>query len=142
MEEYNLCVFLMVTHSPIGALPLGLIITSRLWYISGDFNDGLILQYVPSILSGSPSYFNLTLFAALTSYTVFKGISAHGRLNVNDLFLAHKRPWALIQVGAYSGRFVCPRNWLTSAHGRLFGWAHIPMNTVYQHKTYSIHLHW
>ena len=28
MEEYNLRVFLIVTHSPIGALPLGIIITS------------------------------------------------------------------------------------------------------------------
>ena len=28
MEEFNLRVFLMVTHTPIGALPLGIIITS------------------------------------------------------------------------------------------------------------------
>ena len=28
MEEYNLRVFVMVTHSPVGALPLGVIITS------------------------------------------------------------------------------------------------------------------
>ena len=28
MEEYNLRVFLIVTHSPVGALPLGIIVTS------------------------------------------------------------------------------------------------------------------
>ena len=28
MEEYNLRVFVMVTHSAVGALPLGVIITS------------------------------------------------------------------------------------------------------------------
>ena len=28
MEEYKLRVFVMVTHSPVGALPLGIIITS------------------------------------------------------------------------------------------------------------------
>ena len=28
MEEYNLRVFLMVTHSSVGALPLGIIVTS------------------------------------------------------------------------------------------------------------------
>ena len=28
MEEYNLRVFVMVTHSPVGALPLGIIVTS------------------------------------------------------------------------------------------------------------------
>ena len=28
MEEYNLRVFLLVTHSPVGALPLGVIVTS------------------------------------------------------------------------------------------------------------------
>ena len=38
-------------------------------------------------------------------------------------------------MGAYSGRFFCPRNWLISAHGRLFGWALIPMNTVIQYQT-------
>ena len=28
MEEYNLRVFLMLTHSSVGALPLGIIVTS------------------------------------------------------------------------------------------------------------------
>ena len=38
--------------------------------------------------------------------TVLIGISAHGRLRFKARFLADKRPWALVRVGALSSGFL------------------------------------
>ena len=76
------------------------------------------LMYMSSFFPGAITFGNNAIthfndipsFTVLKNHAVFIGISAHGRLNFEGLFLAHKRPWALIWVGAYLG-------------GRLFGWA-------------------
>ena len=42
--------------------------------------------------------------------------------------------WVLNTPPHYLGAFACFKNVLTSANGCLFGWAFIPMNTVYETK--------